>query len=198
MFPCNGLCIVAKSLSSPYAACILTFQKQNSKCRRKSRTANMMCVGWRLCRLKVLPSKSMCIIYILCVGLFHIWQCEIMSSLTDILSMLCFVFVLCTNFTPPFGISILIPQLYPLATSYSHTCRVNFILCPVNLIHWGSVEFDLLWTLLTDGGQCIALGVVSCAGLAISRQRFLGQIRLDRATGEMALHSRGNLMMMCC
>ena len=41
-------------------------------------------------------------------------------------------------------------------------------------VHWQS----------TGCGQCSALCVVSLAGLAISRQRFQGQIRFDRATGE--------------
>ena len=46
----------------------------------------------------VLPAKSMCIIYMICIGQSHIQQCEMIVF--DILSKSCFVFVLCTNFFP--------------------------------------------------------------------------------------------------
>ena len=68
---------------------------------------------------------------------------------------------------------------------FPHLCGVNFLLYAMNL--FTGALFSLIyyeqWSALCViySGWCSVLGVVSCAGLAVSGQRFWRQIRFDRA-----------------
>ena len=94
---------------------------------------------------------------------------------------------------PLFHIQILLPVesvywlhiVFPSHILFSHLCWVNFLLCGLlNLICYEQ------WSALcvVYSGQCFVLGVVSLAGLAISRQRFGGQIRFDRVMVKNLWH----------
>ena len=105
------------------------------------------------------------------------------------LPLFCFVIVSGTNFHPLWNQYTDFTELYSLTTSYSISSVKclwsDFLLCGLlNLIcheQW-SVLCPVFYV------QCSALVVVSYAGFAISRQRFWGQIRFDRATLENPWH----------
>ena len=111
----------------------------------------------------MLPNKSMCIIYMLHIGLSHIWQCNIIAFLYHLWLIFCPCHVLSlfhVKISPPvesvywFHIVIILPS--PII--FSHLCGVNFILCgSLSLIcyeQWSAI-------CVVCYVQCSALGVVS-------------------------------------
>ena len=129
----------------------------------------------------------------LCIGLSHVQQCNIMSSLTDILSMSEFCHCFMYKFQLPVeSVYWFCIVIFPSHIIFPLLCRVhlewNFIVCGL----WIMICYEQ-WSALcvVSYVQWSALGIVRYARLAISRQRFWGQIRFDRATGETTLFCRG-------
>ena len=95
----------------------------------------------------LLPSKSMCIIYMLCIGLLHIWQCKTIAFLYHLWLIFCpchFVFILYTKFYSLWNQYTDSTELYSLVTSYSLS-SVDWIWSEFSTLHSELYSLDLCW-----------------------------------------------------
>ena len=136
-------------------------------------------------RVCVWPDKSMCIIYMLCIGIWGIQQCKIIAFC--IIFDWYFVHVVLFLFhvwisAPLESVYSFHIVIFPSHIIFPHLYGVSFLfyglLSLICYEQWSA--FCVVFFI-----QCSALGTVSYAGLPISRQRFSGQITFDRATREI-------------
>ena len=151
----------------------------------------------------LLTSKSMCIIYMLHMCLSEIWQCTIIafvSSLTDILPMSYFVFILCTTFTP--GESVYwfhMVVIFPGHITFPHLCGVNFLLSTVNSIHckfcWVWSDWALICTLCSLQWTVLCTWCSQPCPACYIRAEILGTVQIWQSYIEetMTLLSRGKM-----
>ena len=134
-----------------------------------------------------LTGKSICMICILCMGLLHMQQCEIIVFCIITLSMSYFFFISCTNFTHMesvywFDIVFCSHNIFPLL------CRMHleWIFYSVALLSFICYEH---WSALcvVYSRQFSAFCVVSLTGLAISRQIYWGADQIWQSYREESM-----------